>query len=155
MWAKLLITLLVALLVPTSTSGEWLSAIQNIIPEAEYTGDHDTFIRDVHDARGWTGGYLIITVTDDPAAASVVFSIYLARPDGTKVATGTPLMQTTAIDSVVIYVAAICTSAGAGALGVNLASDFCLPSHWVLEANHADGDAITYKVDMHYTNWFN
>lgn len=108
-----------------------------VLASAARTADSNTEF-----TQSGTGGIIIIDVTVDPASASVTFTLQGINPI-TK--TVYPILVSPAIAAVGISYMRVFP--GATAAANTVANDF-LPANLNLNANHVDGDSITYSVSF-------
>ncbi len=108
---------------------------KTILASAARTADSNTEF-----TQSGTGGLLIIDVTLDPAAASVVFTLQGIDPVSLKKYTILTSAAITATGTTVLRVFPGST------VTANLAANDFLPQNVNLNANHVDTDSMTYSV---------
>ncbi len=116
-----------------------MSRQKTAIASAAYVASQDSANLGNRDSKG---AHIIIDVTADPAAASVVFTVRGVDPASGKtydilvsaaiVAVGTTVLT--------IYPAAVITA--------NVSANAALPEEFIIHAEHTDGDSITYSVGV-------
>lgn len=110
---------------------------KTILPSAARTADSNTQF-----THSGTGGKVIIDCTVDPAAASVVFTLQGIDPISGSTWT---ILQSAAVAAVGTTVLTVFPGAPATA---NVSANDFLPENIQINANHADGDSITYSVSF-------
>jgi len=94
--------------------------------------------------QNFRGVHVVIDVTVDPAAASVVFTIQGKDPLSGKYYTILASAAVAAVGTTVLRVFPGST------VTANAAANDGLPRVWRVLATHADGDSITYSVGASY-----
>ena len=111
------------------------NAQQTILASAARTADSDTQV-----SHSGIGGKIIIDVTATAATPSVVFTVQGIDPASGKAFTILASAAKTGTGTTVLTIHPFATASA------NVAVNDFLPENFNINANHADGDSITYSV---------